>query len=206
VLLGEWPADDLVDAELRQLVAARSQVPVYVFSVGAAASKEAARMLPHLDFLPDAMVLEAEWQQERGWARQIETWRSQLGEKLSSEVFLQTARRAIYLRKWIALGGVRHLHAMTTGELLCAWMLHRISGVTFSCTVEAKQQQLPNAVVCRLLDGCAGLRLAGQIAPEFSEAALPHPPPQIFRYKPGGKLEPELLAQLGAWGAHENPG
>lgn len=200
-LLHEWPTGERLESELRQLREVNPAARVYVAHVGAGAVPEsAARTLPMLDFLPDAMVLEGEWQQERELARQMETWRVDLGQKLATETFFQAARYALYLRRWIARDNVRHIHAMSSRELLCGWMLRKLTGVTLSATLEEKSPHLADAVVAKLAPDCAGLRILGEgIAFEPDQK-----PPIVVRHKHGRAIEPEWLAQLAKWGGLRN--
>ena len=158
-------------------------------------------MLPHLHFFPDAMVLEGEWQQERGLARRIETWRVELGQKLSSEHFLQSAREALYLRRWIARYGIRHVHVTSSRELLCVWLLNRLCGVSYSVTVEPGESFLPRSVVIKLAGEAISVRIPSEeVATEFSKANPSAARASFHRYKPGRSLEPEWLTQFATWG------
>jgi glycosyltransferase involved in cell wall biosynthesis len=201
-LLREWPATDPVESELRQLLAATPQMPVYTVLAGSGSTpKDAAKMLPHLHFFPDAMVLEGEWQQERGLARRIETWRVELGQKLSSEHFLQSAREALYLRRWIARYGIRHVHVTSSRELLCVWLLNRLCGVSYSVTVEPGESFLPRSVVIKLAGEAISVRIPSEeVATEFSKANPSAARASFHRYKPGRSLEPEWLTQFATWG------
>jgi hypothetical protein len=200
-LLHEWPTTEHVQAELRDLAAAHAQLRIYTVCTGSLAlPSDAARLLPHLQFLPDAMVLEAEWQQERALARRMETWRVELGQKLPSQLFLQTAREALYLRRWIARDQIRHLHAVSSRELLCAWLLHRLSGITYSVTVEAGESFLPRSVVAKLAGSALGIRVAREEwVTEFTKANPTAASGVIERYKPGRSLAPEWLGKLSRW-------
>jgi hypothetical protein len=166
----------------------------------AAGSETTAEILPNLSFLPDAFVLEGEWQQERELARQIETWRAELGQKLATEVFLQHARYALFLRRWIERDGVRHVHAMTARELLCGWMLRRLCNVTLSTSIEEKNGILADAVMAKLLPHCVGVRVLGEAAAVSVADSNATPPPVLIRHKHGRTLEPAWLAHLAQWG------
>ena len=199
-LLHVWPAGERTDAELRQLADANPALRIYVANVsGLAPSETFTTILPHLRFLPDGMVLEGEWQQERETARRIEVWRQDLGQKLSSEMFLQQARYALFLRRWIERDGVRHLHAMTSREMLCGWMLRKLTGVTLSASIEEKNPYLPGSVIAQLAGECAGLRVASddlhdRLAPDFAANGR-----YLLRRKQGRAVEPEFVSHLAAW-------
>jgi hypothetical protein len=196
-LLQEWPPADRTAAELHQLQQAQPNLRVYAITAASAAPAAVPR---HINFLPDAMVLEGEWQQDREHARLIETWRAELGQQLSSELFLQHARYALYLRRWIARDGVRHLHAMSSRELLCAWMLHRLCGISYSVSLEEKTVTLPKTTMLRLTRESIGLRIAGgSAAAEIFKAEPARPRQMLVHHKQGRALEPEWIAHLLQW-------
>ncbi len=203
-LLHEWPAGERAESELRQFREAGAATRVYVARASTApASQAALPTLAHLHFLPDGMVLEAEWQQERAHARRMEVWRAELGQKLSSEFFLQQARHALFLRRWARRDGVRHFHAMTSRELLAAWMLGKLLGVTVSATIEEKPALAP-AVIEKLAPDFRGLRVCEKgmhaaLVPHFAAAGR-----LLIRHRHGRAIEPEFLVHLKAW-ASANP-
>jgi glycosyltransferase involved in cell wall biosynthesis len=199
-LLHEWPTGERNEAELRQLRETNPALRVYVADASNfPAPENFADVLPQLRFLPDGMVLEGEWLQERECARRIEVWRQDLGQKLSSEFFLQQARYALFLRRWIERDGVRHVHAMTSRELLCGWMLRKLCGVTLSASIEDKSPHLAGSVVAQLSAECAGLRLGNadlykQLAPEFAANGR-----FLLHNKTSRAIEPEFISHLAAW-------
>lgn len=203
-LLAEWPPLDTTANEMRDLRAANPRLRVYALEVASRpVPDKITALLPAVEFLPDGMVLEGEWQQERELARQIETWRVELGQKLSSETFLRAARHALYLHRSLRRDGVRHLHALGPRELLTGWILHRLCGVTLSVTLESKTHGLGDAVLGRLLRDCIGIRCG------FDETACAQwlgsvpsrAKPFTLRHKPGRPVEREWLEKLARWGA-----
>jgi glycosyltransferase involved in cell wall biosynthesis len=199
-LLHEWPTGERNESELRQFRDANPALRVYVAQASNMPTSESfAETLPQLRFLPDGMVLEGEWQQERELARRMEVWRADLGQKLSSEFFLQQARHALFLRCWIERDGVRHLHAMTSRELLCGWLLRKLCGVTLSASIEEKNPHLPGSVIVQLVEECAGLRLSNadlhkELAPRFKAGGR-----FLLLHKHGRAVEPEFISRLAAW-------
>ncbi|MEA3209729.1 MAG: hypothetical protein QOE70_2786 [Chthoniobacter sp.] len=201
-LLHEWPTGERNESELRQLREANPALRVYVALASALPAPESAHQtLSHLRFLPDGMVLEGEWQQEREFARRIEVWRQDLGQKLSSEFFLQQARYALFLRRWIARDGVRHVHAMTSRELLCGWMLRKLCGITLSVTIEEKNPYLPSSVIVQLAAECAGVRLSGEDLHDELTAQFKAAGQFLLRHRHGRAIEPEWLGKLRQWGS-----
>jgi hypothetical protein len=201
-LVYDWPGTPRQEAELCQMRDANPRLRVYAAHAlpSAAMPETAPDIMANLSFLPDAMVLEAEWQQDREAARQIETWRVDLGQKLATEFYLQQARYALYLRRSIERDGVRHVHAMSTRELLCGWMLQRLCGVTLSTSIEEKNPFLAEAVVAKLLPSCVGVRVVGDTPEVSSVAATSTQPPVFVRHKQGRALDPAWLAHLARWG------
>jgi len=198
-LLQEWPSGERAESELRQLRSANPALRVYIAHASGTLPDSFAEILPHLRFLPDGMVLEGEWLQERETARQIEVWRQNLGQKLSSEFFLQQARYALFLRRWVERDGVRHLHAMTSRELLCGWLLHQLTGVTLSASIEDKTTFLPTSVIVQLAADCAGLRVGSGELHEKLEPDFKANNRFLLRHKHGRAIEPEFISRLAAW-------
>lgn len=207
-LIHEWPTAERHETELRQLGEAFPNCRAYaVHSAAVEAPNTWRKTLPHLDFVPDGMVIEGEWQQERALARQIETWRGEFGQKLASETFLQHARYALYLRQWIKRDGIRHLHAASSREFLVAWILYKLCGVTISVSLEEKAV-FPAAVLTRIFRDTKGLRIASQkiadaleLTPGKGKEKLPQPFTLI--QKTSRAFEKEWIEKLGAWSAEK---
>lgn len=201
-LLQDWPTGERNEAELRQLREVNAALRVYTFHAShLVAADSALATLPQLRFLPDGMVIEGEWQQERELARQMEVWRQNFGQKLSSEFFLQQARYALFLRRWIQRDGVRHVHAMTSRELLCGWMVQQLCGVTLSATLEDKSPHLAASVIAQIAVDCAGLRIANDELHDKLAAQFRGGNKFLLRHKHGRAIEAEWLARLQHWGA-----
>ncbi len=203
VLLHEWPASERNEAELRQLATHQPAFRGYVAHVSAAtAPQEWNKTLPHLEFLPDAMVVEGEWRQQQDELRHLrhrmETWRSDLGAKVGTEDFLRHARYALSFSAWVKRDAVRHVHAASSRELLTAWLLHRICGVTFSATIEDKPH-LHEDVIARIAEDAVGLRIGNErikatLNAHFSKKPSPH-----LARRTSCSFEPDWLAQLREW-------
>jgi hypothetical protein len=160
-LIGEWPDQRLpfLEMELRAMRHNHLALAPIVFQ-----SPEKAKLTPNqerlvteLEFLPDAMVIEAEWQSNRALARELEAERANQEHRVSSQLFLEQARFALALRKTPLERKITHVHATSTRVLLCALMLRKLLGVTVSATIESEpvlsQTQLQSA-----LDQCVGGR------------------------------------------------
>ena len=197
VLLKAWPAGPVREAELLQLAKAEPAFHSYVFHAGSEPAPDGwQQTLSHAEFLPDAMVVEGEWQQEKDLRHRIEVSRGELGTKLSTEIFLQQARYALYLRTAVKRDGVRHVHAASATELLAAWVLRRICGVTISATIE-DNPPLHDDVLVSLAKECIGIRTANKVLAEKLRA-IGAGGPQGESAK-GRGFDPNWLARLHEW-------
>ena len=200
VLFTEWPGSEAAGRELKQLRAASPAMRIFaVEAPPGTPSLPLAAYLENLDFLPDGMVLEGEWQQERALARRMETWRTELGQKLSSETFLLHARRALYLRRLVAESGVRHLHLADARELLTGWLLHRLCGTTLSLTLDLHPAGMPAGVLAKLASACVSVRCSlpeREWAPIKAELG---PETDVVRTKAGRELDPAWIGSVAEW-------
>ena len=114
-------------------------------------------LVTELEFLPDAMVIEAEWQSSHALARELEAERANQAPRPSSRVFLEQARFALASRKMLLERRIKHVHATSTRVLLCALMLRRLMGVTVSAAIE-QDFALPQRQLQKALDQCVGGR------------------------------------------------
>lgn len=103
-----------------------------------------------VEFLPDAIVFEAEWQAHPEIARRVMEWRSELGTGIDTEEFLIAARRALSLARLVEKRGIRHLHAARSSVLVTAWLVHRLTGIPFSFTIESRRPFLGVETIDRL--------------------------------------------------------
>jgi hypothetical protein len=186
------------EADLLQLCRFHPNLRIYAALASFSTIQESWReVVPHIDFLPDGMVLEGEWRQEGDLAHQMETARIEFTPDLSSEWFLQQARYAMYMRDWIKRDGIKHLHAMSTAELVWGWMLQRLTGVTLSVTIEDKGRILPKSAMLQLVGYCNGVRF--EKAKQISDAASAHPNTDalyLLIHRPSRPLEDKWLEFL----------
>ncbi len=135
-----------------------------------AVSAETLALVPEFEFLPDAMVLEAEWREQVADAHRIETWRdAQGGGSSETDEFLLAGRRALYLdHHWRAAGWpvVEHLHAVGPRALRCACILKWLKSVRslsfFLAAGEAGVPGLPGSTLRRLGTEFVGGWVAGE--------------------------------------------
>lgn len=200
-LIGSWPGDSDMHAQIRQLRGICPAMRAYVAKVtGATPPPHSREILSSMDFLPDGMVLEGEWQMERDLARRVETWRADFSQKLSSEWFIEQARRAIYLRAWVRLHCIRHVHAWTSWDALCAWMLSRLAGVTFSLSIERGDHAFSDSDFEPILSECAGVRIESTEADaQKYESIAREKGARVVRSKPGKAFDHGWLENLSRW-------
>jgi hypothetical protein len=117
------------------------------------------QIAPSLEFLPDAMVLEAEWRANPALAQKLEEERAQQSVRAPGAIFLRQARFALALRRQLQEKKVSHVHATSSRALVCALMLKKLLIVTVSTTIEARPE-LPRNWIDQALSECVGGRLA----------------------------------------------
>jgi glycosyltransferase involved in cell wall biosynthesis len=162
-LIDIWPDEQLPDlvSELRAL--RRADVPVvgYVCQVAETAkvADDDELFATHLEFLPDAIVIEADWQQHRGLARQLEDERAKAPYRLPAALFMRQARFAITLMKMMERRRIRHLHATSSRSLICGLLLSKILRLPLTASIEARTT-LPKQTILGLLGDCVGGRIS----------------------------------------------
>src|SRR5437773_7679841 len=147
-LIDRWPDNDLplLERELEQMK--QHHVPIIPFvcelDCGHRLTHATEEIAPSLEFLPDAMVIEAEWRANSGLARSLEEDRAQQRDRAPSAIFLRQARFALVLRRLLRDKKVSHVHATSSRALVCALMLKDLLNVTVSATIE-RRPPLPRA-------------------------------------------------------------
>jgi glycosyltransferase involved in cell wall biosynthesis len=164
-LIDRWPDYELplLERELEEMK--RRSVPILPFvcelNSSAKLNGTMERVAPSLEFLPDAMVLEAEWRTSPALAQQLEEDRAQQSSRAPGAIFLRQARFALALRKLIQEKNISHVHATTSRALVCALMLKKLLGVTVSATIEPRSE-LPREWIQNALSECEGGRLSSR--------------------------------------------
>jgi glycosyltransferase involved in cell wall biosynthesis len=196
-LVWEWPNPKLpgLDRELAALTGA----PVYVWRSGSIEpAKGSEGLVQVLEFLPDAIVIKAEWNADRAGAREIESWQRELPPACNTDDYLEASRVALYLAPKLARARIRHLHATDSRALLCAWILQRLTKITISATIESPPA-FASDVVERLLAGCTGGRVSdAKIRAGFDGRFLAEPnAPRLRRlFGPSGAhIDEQFLQQ-----------
>src|SRR5207253_10543554 len=96
------------------------------------------RWAERLEFLPDAMAIEAEWRTNRALAQKLEEERANEDERAPAAIFLRQTRFALTLRKLLPEKKISHVHATSSRALLCALLLREIVGVTVIATIDPR--------------------------------------------------------------------
>ncbi len=164
-VIDRWPDRELplLERELEEMK--RRNVPIvpFVCELNSSARLTGAveRVAPSLEFLPDAMVLEAEWRTNPALAQQLEENRAEERSRAPGAIFLRQSRFALVLRKLIQEKNVSHVHATSSRALVCALMLKKLLGVTVSATIEPRSE-LSREWIQNALSECMGGRLSNR--------------------------------------------
>jgi glycosyltransferase involved in cell wall biosynthesis len=161
-LIDRWPDQDLslIERELREMT--RRGVPIVPFvselNPAIPLTRSVERTASSLEFLPDAIVIEAEWRANRALAQKLEEDRAQQESRSPSAIFLRQARFALVLRKLLAERKISHVHATTSRALVCALILQKLAGVTVTATIERRPELSQNWIKAAL-PRCVGGRV-----------------------------------------------
>ena len=146
VLMDTWPPapDDTsrLDDEVAWLATQQGMVPDPTLLSARFGKTGKGESLPdwaqRIEFSPDGVVLEAEWRARPDVAERVMSWRDELGSGIDTEQFLIDARRALPLARHIEKrGDIRHIHATRSSVAVTAWLVHRLTDITFSFATEA---------------------------------------------------------------------
>jgi hypothetical protein len=161
-LIDRWPNRDLplLERELEELKRRRVPIVPIVCELNSRTryTRAMEKIAPSLEFLPDPMVLESEWRSNQALAQKLEEDRAHQSARAQSAIFLRQARFAIVLRRLLREKNVSHVHATSSGALVCALILKKLLNVTVSATIEARPD-LPREWLQNALSECVGGRL-----------------------------------------------
>jgi glycosyltransferase involved in cell wall biosynthesis len=162
-LVETWPDPGLpmLAEELDAMESRGVAITTFVAAPGAElrGTRKLQRLATRLVFLPDPIVVEAEWETHRELAHALEEDRGNQPNRAPAGAFLQQARYAIALRPMLRQNNITHVHAASSGMLLCAVMLKKLCGITVSAAVEAKPK-LPTGTIRAALAECVGGRVS----------------------------------------------
>jgi colanic acid/amylovoran biosynthesis glycosyltransferase len=141
-LVDRWPDESLPFLEMELRAMHRDRVPLvpFVFHPPEEAdlSPKMVDLVTRFQYLPDAMVIEAEWQASVPLLRELEAMRANQKHRPPSDLFLEQARAALILRRLFRQHWIGHVHAASSRTLLCALMLKKLLDVTISVAIEEK--------------------------------------------------------------------
>jgi glycosyltransferase involved in cell wall biosynthesis len=164
-LIDRWPENDLplLEHELEQMKRCNVAIVPIVCEMNTTVrlNRAAQQMAPSLEFLPDAMVLEAEWRTNTALAQKLEEDRAQQSVRAPGAIFLRQARFALALQKLLRAKNVSHVHATSSCALVCALILKKLANVTISATIEP-QSELSREWIKNALSECVGGRLSNR--------------------------------------------
>ena len=162
-LIDRWPDKDLplLEREIEEM--GRRDVPIAPFVCELDSTARLNRAMEQialsLEFLPDAMVLEAEWRANPVLAQELEEERAQQTNRVPGGIFLRQARFALALKRLLRGRDVSHVHATSSRALVCALILKRLLNVTVSATIEPRPEP-PRNWIQDALSECVGGRLS----------------------------------------------
>jgi glycosyltransferase involved in cell wall biosynthesis len=161
-LIERWPDGDLPLLELELEEMKRRHVPIVpiVCELDSRAryTRAMEKIAQSLEFLPDPMVIEAEWRANHALAQTLEEDRAHQSVRAPSAIFLRQARFALVLTRMLREKKVSHVHATSSSALVCALILKKLLNVTVSATIEARPAS-PREWVQNALSECVGGRL-----------------------------------------------
>ncbi len=162
-IIDRWPDKDLplLERELEEM--RRRDVPIVpiVCELNSRAryTRAMEKIVPSLEFLPDQMVIEAEWRTNQALAQKLEEDRAQQSARVPSAIFLRQARFALVLTR--LQKNVSHVHATSSRALVCALILKKLLDITVSATIESRPV-LSHEWIKNALSECVGGRLRDQ--------------------------------------------
>lgn len=190
------------EPELPRLVSALSQpsAPASAVEPATVLAATGAAAPPWLEFLPDAIVLEAAWRAQADDAALCEALYAKLSPA-DGEGFFRAARRAVHTAALVRKRGVRHLHAARSGGVLWAWLVKKLTGVRASFAIEP-HPSLPRSLLAEIvpdfdIGSIADEKLSERIKHTFPDVLGLAPPKKrgLFSKIPAAAPQPEAFAK-----------
>ena len=175
-LIDRWPDEELPFLEYEIAEMRRRKVPiapfVCEFDPRVRLTRPMRDLARHLEFLPDAMVIEAEWRANRALAQKVEEERARETEHAPGGIFLRQARFAVVLRKIVLEKQIAHLHATSSRALVCALILQELVDLSVTAAIES-DPELPFTWIKQALPQCVGGRVSQrELLPPDSDSFL----------------------------------
>jgi glycosyltransferase involved in cell wall biosynthesis len=161
-IIDRWPDRDLplLEHELEEMKRRKLAIIPFVCELDTATrlTQKMEKIASQIEFLPDAMVIEAEWRANPALAQKLEEGRAQQSVRVPSAIFLRQARFALLLIKLLREKNVSHVHATSSRALVCALIVKKLLNVPVSATIEARPA-VPREWIENALSECSGGRL-----------------------------------------------
>jgi glycosyltransferase involved in cell wall biosynthesis len=175
-LIDRWPDKDLplLERELEEMKRRNLAIIPIACELDATAylSQKMEKLGLELEFLPDPMVIEAEWRANPALAQKLEEQRAREEPRAPSRIFLREARFALTMRKLLLAKKISHVHATSSRALVCALILRDIANITVSATIETRPE-LPHNWIGGALRKCEGGRLSDRkLLRQFGDSFL----------------------------------
>src|SRR5436190_10336668 len=159
-LIDRWPDTDLplLERELEEMNRRNLVIIPFVCELDTTVrlTQKMEKIARHLEFLPDAMVIEAEWRANPVLVQKLEEERAREEPRVPGRIFLRQARFALVLAR--LQKNVSHVHATSSRALVCALILKKLLNITVSATIEARPS-LPREWIQNALSQCVGGRV-----------------------------------------------
>ena len=164
-LIDRFPDQALssIETELFELQKRNHAVTAFVceFRANRRSAPELKRLALQLEFLPDAMAIEAEWQANRKLVFALEDDRANEAARAPVDLFLREARFAVALRRIFVQKNISHVHATSSRALICGVLLKKMLGITLSASIEANPA-VSREVIENALRHAVGGRIANR--------------------------------------------
>jgi glycosyltransferase involved in cell wall biosynthesis len=161
-LIDRWPDPELplLEREIEEMERRNVSILPFVceFNSNAKLNDSMEQVATSFEFLPDAIVLEAEWRTNPALAQQLEEDRAQHSSRVPGAIFLRQVRFALALLKLLQERNISHVHATSSRALVCALMLRKLLAIKVSATIEPRSA-LSHDWIKKALSECAGGRL-----------------------------------------------
>jgi glycosyltransferase involved in cell wall biosynthesis len=174
-LIDRWPDTKLprLNRELEELQRRNLAIVPFVceLNTNSRITADMEELARRLQFLPEAMAIEAEWRTNRSLAQKLEEQRAHQKLRAPADIFLREGRFALVLRKLLAEQGISHVHATSSRALVCALLLQqlirddesvpRCIDLTVSATIE-REPQLSRDWIQAAMSRCVGGRVSNR--------------------------------------------
>ena len=122
-LIDRWPDPSLPFLEMELRALQRNHVPACCLSScirrwHPSFTAKTNDLVTQFEYLPDALVIEAEWQANTASLRELEALRANQKHRPPSDLFLEQARCALILRRLFRQHNIGHVHATSSPDFV----------------------------------------------------------------------------------------